>query len=145
MIAPRKPKTCHTQPKSIFFMTFTPSYVFLFLYFSTEKNEKQEKSNELRATRLARSRYRAAARTRAPKQSTGLFFSLCSCPVLASARTIPKKKIPILSDEDFFFGAGDEARTRYLDLGKVALYQMSYARKRKMYYISGICICQPLK
>ena len=28
-----------------------------------------------------------------------------------------------------FFGAGDEARTRYLDLGKVALYQMSYARK----------------
>ena len=23
------------------------------------------------------------------------------------------------------FGAGDEARTRYLDLGKVALYQMS--------------------
>ena len=30
-----------------------------------------------------------------------------------------------------FFGAGDEARTRYLDLGKVALYQMSYARKRR--------------
>ncbi len=26
------------------------------------------------------------------------------------------------------FGAGDEARTRYLHLGKVALYQMSYAR-----------------
>ena len=29
---------------------------------------------------------------------------------------------------DLFFGAGDEARTRYLHLGKVALYQMSYAR-----------------
>ena len=28
-----------------------------------------------------------------------------------------------------FSGAGDEARTRYLDLGKVALYQMSYARR----------------
>ena len=28
-----------------------------------------------------------------------------------------------------FFGAGDEARTRYLHLGKVALYRMSYARK----------------
>ena len=27
------------------------------------------------------------------------------------------------------FGAGNEARTRYLHLGKVALYQMSYARK----------------
>ena len=28
----------------------------------------------------------------------------------------------------FSFGAGNEARTRYLHLGKVALYQMSYAR-----------------
>ena len=27
-----------------------------------------------------------------------------------------------------FFGAGNEARTRYLHLGKVALYRMSYAR-----------------
>ena len=26
------------------------------------------------------------------------------------------------------FGASDEARTRYLHLGKVALYQMSYGR-----------------
>ena len=26
------------------------------------------------------------------------------------------------------FGAGNEARTRYLHLGKVALYLMSYAR-----------------
>ena len=26
------------------------------------------------------------------------------------------------------FGAADEARTRYLHLGKVALYQMSYGR-----------------
>ena len=29
----------------------------------------------------------------------------------------------------FSFGAEDEARTRYLHLGKVALYQMSYSRK----------------
>ena len=28
----------------------------------------------------------------------------------------------------FFHGAGNEARTRYLHLGKVALYRMSYAR-----------------
>ena len=28
----------------------------------------------------------------------------------------------------FNFGAADEARTRYLHLGKVALYQMSYSR-----------------
>ena len=31
-------------------------------------------------------------------------------------------------DVPCFFGAGDEARTRYLHLGKVALYRMSYAR-----------------
>ena len=43
------------------------------------------------------------------------------------------------------FGAGDEARTRYLDLGKVALYQMSYARKRKIDYTPGSRICQPLR
>ena len=28
----------------------------------------------------------------------------------------------------YYFGAGDEARTRYLHLGKVALYRMSYTR-----------------
>ena len=28
----------------------------------------------------------------------------------------------------FVFGADDGARTRYLHLGKVALYQMSYGR-----------------
>ena len=43
----------------------------------------------------------------------------------------------------FFFGAGDEARTRYLDLGKVALYQMSYARKRKTNYTAYRAACQP--
>ena len=28
-----------------------------------------------------------------------------------------------------YYGAGDEARTRYLHLGKVALYRMSYTRE----------------
>ncbi len=42
----------------------------------------------------------------------------------------------------FVFGAGDEARTRYLDLGKVALYQMSYARKRKIDCSTRIGVCQ---
>ena len=32
------------------------------------------------------------------------------------------------------FGASDEARTRYLHLGKVALYQMSYTRNNSDYY-----------
>ena len=44
---------------------------------------------------------------------------------------LQKRKTPMWVS--FFFGAGDEARTRYLDLGKVALYQMSYARKRRRY------------
>ena len=34
------------------------------------------------------------------------------------------------------FGAGDEARTRYLHLGKVALYRMSYTRSNKKNYSS---------
>ena len=33
------------------------------------------------------------------------------------------------SDVLIYSGAGYEARTRYLHLGKVALYQMSYIRK----------------
>ena len=32
----------------------------------------------------------------------------------------------------FLSGAGNEARTRYLHLGKVALYQMSYAREQRV-------------
>ena len=38
-----------------------------------------------------------------------------------------KKKRPAIRLV-FLFGAGDEARTRYLHLGKVALYRMSYTR-----------------
>jgi hypothetical protein len=36
------------------------------------------------------------------------------------------KRLPSLNE----FGAGDESRTRDLNLGKVALYQLSYSRKR---------------
>ncbi len=43
-------------------------------------------------------------------------------------------------------GADDEARTRYLHLGKVALYQMSYIRilfaRNDIYYISLYTRCQ---
>ena len=34
------------------------------------------------------------------------------------------------------FGAGNETRTRYLHLGKVALYRMSYARTRNILYVT---------
>ena len=40
------------------------------------------------------------------------------------------------------YGADDEARTRYLHLGKVALYQMSYIRKCKRYYTYKTIACQ---
>ena len=40
------------------------------------------------------------------------------------------------------YGADDEARTRYLHLGKVALYQMSYIRKCKKYYTYNCIFCQ---
>ena len=44
----------------------------------------------------------------------------------------------------FSTGAGNEARTRYLHLGKVALYQMSYARVNSSYNTRGYLICQHL-
>ena len=44
-----------------------------------------------------------------------------------SSLAFPKRKRPA-KRLVFLFGAGDEARTRYLHLGKVALYRMSYTR-----------------
>ena len=37
-----------------------------------------------------------------------------------------------------FYGAGNETRTRYLHLGKVALYQMSYARETRI-ILANLC------
>ena len=39
----------------------------------------------------------------------------------------------LLQMQQAFYGAGNEARTRYLHLGKVALYRMSYARVSMRY------------
>ena len=44
----------------------------------------------------------------------------------------------------FCFGAGDEARTRYLHLGKVALYRMSYTREDWSYYSNFFRFVNPL-
>ena len=41
-------------------------------------------------------------------------------------------------------GAGNEARTRYLHLGKVALYQMSYAREARMILTKTVPVVKPL-
>ena len=48
----------------------------------------------------------------------------CSSEIVWSRRLSSNKKRHSKS----VFGAADEARTRYLHLGKVALYQMSYSR-----------------
>ena len=39
------------------------------------------------------------------------------------------------------YGAADEARTRYLHLGKVALYQMSYSRIFRVQVAFLLCSC----
>ena len=46
---------------------------------------------------------------------------------LSSLGSRDRMKRPV-RDRSFHSGAADEARTRYLHLGKVALYQMSYSR-----------------
>ena len=40
-----------------------------------------------------------------------------------------KNRLKLSFQPGVLFGAADEARTRYLHLGKVALYQMSYGRR----------------
>ena len=52
----------------------------------------------------------------------GAFAELCLTTWLCRLMDNRSKNLLLLS----FVGAGDEARTRYLHLGKVALYQMSY-------------------
>ncbi len=46
------------------------------------------------------------------------------------------------SDVLFQSGAGNETRTRFLLLGKVALYQMSYARENRSYSSRSFSFCQ---
>ena len=79
-------------------------------------------------TRLARLTRLPALRHAhgAPKSSAGEFLPLRGCSFRASSDTQFKKNSPTCGL--LFSGADDEARTRYLHLGKVALYRMSYIR-----------------
>ena len=52
-----------------------------------------------------------------------------SAPVEAAGPLSSENPSPARENRSIKNGAGDGARTRYLHLGKVALYQMSYARK----------------
>ena len=49
-------------------------------------------------------------------------------PVPKGTDIIAKSPFCLVDKRGFLHGAGDEARTRYLHLGKVALYRMSYTR-----------------
>ncbi len=51
---------------------------------------------------------------------------------------LPENKKPTKRQmPEEYFGAGNGSRTRDLNLGKVALYQLSYSRKANMRYCSG--------
>ena len=97
--------------------------------------------------RRGATRYRHPTNGRAIRRSpAGPLDSTRFAPVEAASSSLPatfQKENTILTDGVSFFGAGDEARTRYLDLGKVALYQMSYARKRKVDCSRKHAACQP--
>ena len=71
--------------------------------------------------------YRTATRTAGDKRPTGAFSRFARALFDPLPASFPKNK-GMTYVMPLFFGAGDEARTRYLHLGKVALYQMSYAR-----------------
>ena len=53
-----------------------------------------------------------------------------------SRAPVEKKNSPQLKEKGAANGAGNEIRTRYLHLGKVALCQMSYARITNICYYS---------
>ena len=96
--------------------------------------ESQKRGHNLRCDLFfgagdeARSQHcRAATRTAGDKRPTGAFSRFARALFDPLPASFPKNK-GMTYIMPLFFGAGDEARTRYLHLGKVALYQMSYAR-----------------
>ncbi|EGO82988.1 hypothetical protein XFEB_00124 [Xylella fastidiosa EB92.1] len=56
-----------------------------------------------------------------------MLFALLT-PIWASCAPINKSNIEKIAQPIDCIGAGNEARTRDLNLGKVALYQLSYSR-----------------
>ena len=66
-----------------------------------------------------------------PYAAAFLFFNWIIATFSIAFKSFCKKSKGMTGVMPLLFGAGDEARTRYLHLGKVALYQMSYARGTK--------------
>ena len=67
------------------------------------------------------------SKTSGIKLSRGLLRAFATAPYLSPALACIIKR-DLQKQISFYYGAGDEARTRYLHLGKVALYRMSYTR-----------------
>ena len=70
---------------------------------------------------------RIAAREPKSRMSTNSITGAYSGDYQTAIVKLLKK--PIALAIGFLYGAGNEARTRYLHLGKVALYRMSYTRR----------------
>uniref|UniRef100_UPI003FEEA23F hypothetical protein n=1 Tax=Eubacterium sp. TaxID=142586 RepID=UPI003FEEA23F len=95
-----------------------PTYTFLGFNYSMQ-NLPHHRTQF--AYRLARQKLKlSSARTQAPKQSTGLFLFASQIALFEPRNYTTIKKTPFKNGV-FFYGADDEARTRYLNLGKVAL------------------------
>ena len=89
-----------------------------------EKNKKEEK----RAAFAAQGKGMPNGGDKEEDTTAVVFFFWRNA---SQGRQIKKRKKRHMSCLSFP-GAGDEARTRYLHLGKVALYQMSYTCKRRI-------------
>ena len=61
-------------------------------------------------------------------------------PLGYGAIYIKQRRVVYTDPRLHFYGAGNEARTRYLHLGKVALYRMSYARIVTRRGFGGWCL-----
>ena len=76
---------------------------------------------------------------RLPMSSTGMMATATAWTRMLERVRIGILQIVVHEKNDLqsksFYGAGDEARTRYLHLGKVALYRMSYTRISQMHDI----------
>ena len=71
-------------------------------------------------------------------------LNLHGCPLepkssVSANSTMPADMRKACQEWQAFYGAGNEARTRYLHLGKVALYRMSYARVSNGKYLTTNC------
>ena len=82
----------------------------------------------------------SSADSREPYRTSHFICALCIGG--GSAFAFYEKSRTSDSDVLFHSGAGNEARTRYLHLGKVALYQMSYARENRSYSSRSFLFCQ---